>query len=375
VNHVEDFKASLEADGNTGQYVRATISRVERVFEGCRFSAWTNISASRVKTFIAYLRKDRMDEKTGQVGQGISIQTANYYLQATKQFCRFMVQDRRALESPLEHLSKMDSNADARRKRRALEPDEIRRLLEVTLAAPERFGLSGHQRTMLYRLAIETGLRASELRSLTVSSFDFDECTVTVQAAYTKNRKDCTLPLRVEMAATLKTYVAGKLPHVNVFSVPQRTAEMLRSDLEATGIDYQDEAGRYVDFHSLRHMRGSLLAAAGVHPKVAQSLMRHSDIRLTMERYTHTLSGQESQAVADLPDLSLPSDQKQRAAATGTDGKEDVFATCLFNGCGQKEGLGEQSRTATGNGDTKKAVLTGPGRIRTFDQWIMSPLL
>ena len=79
------------------------------------------------------------------------------------------------------------------------------------------------------------------------------------------------------------------------------------------------EAGRVRDFQSLRHTFGSLLAASGVHPKTAQELMRHSDINMTMSRYTHTYRGQESNAVAGLPDLSLPSQGKQKALATGTD--------------------------------------------------------
>jgi len=57
------------------------------------------------------------------------------------------------------------------------------------------------------------------------------------------------------------------------------------------GIPYVDGAGRYHDFHALRHTTGSWLAANGVHPKVAQAIMRHSDINLTMSRYTHTLKG------------------------------------------------------------------------------------
>lgn len=31
--------------------------------------------------------------------------------------------------------------------------------------------------------------------------------------------------------------------------------------------------GRFADFHALRHTAGSLLAGAGVHPKIAQSIM------------------------------------------------------------------------------------------------------
>jgi hypothetical protein len=93
----------------------------------------------------------------------------------------------------------------------------------------------------------------------------------------------------------------------------------VKADLADAGIPYVDDAGRYADFHSLRHTTGSLLAASGVHPKVAQSIMRHSDINLTMSRYSHVLRGQESEAIAGLPDFSLPSSQNQRA--TGTDSR------------------------------------------------------
>ena len=46
--------------------------------------------------------------------------------------------------------------------------------------------------------------------------------------------------------------------------------------------------------------------------------MRHSDIDLTMSRYTHVFRGQESDAVAALPDLDA-APVKQSAKATGTD--------------------------------------------------------
>ncbi|UCG50309.1 MAG: tyrosine-type recombinase/integrase, partial [Phycisphaerales bacterium] len=88
---------------------------------------------------------------------------------------------------------------------------------------------------------------------------------------------------------------------------------------------FVDDCGRCADFHSPRHTTGSLLAPSGVHPNVAQSIMRHSDINLTLSRYTHTLTGQEAEAVAGLPDFSLPSTQKKQA--TGTDEKEIAPAT------------------------------------------------
>ena len=303
--HIEDFRRSL---GDTTKHARQTENVVKRVFTACKFCKWTDISASRFLNHLQNLKNN----------SDISQRTFNFYLKAGKQFCRWMVQDQRANDSPLEHL-KCETVTKQRRNRRALEPDEIRRLLEATQAAPERFGMSGKQRAMLYRLAVETGLRASELRSLTVSSFDFGNCTVTIEAAYSKHRRRDQLPLRPSTSDELRGFLSGKMPNVRVFNMPEKTAKMLRADLADAGIPYVDDSGRYADFHSLRHSTGSLLAASGVHPKVAQSIMRHSDINLTMSLYTHTLRGQESEAVGHLPDLSQPSKGSQKL--TGTDGQ------------------------------------------------------
>ncbi len=61
--------------------------------------------------------------------------------------------------------------------------------------------------------------------------------------------------------------------------------------------------------------------------------MGHADINLTMSLYTHVFRGQESQAVAKLPDLSLPSREKQQAVAIGTnDGKNLVQNLALLDG-------------------------------------------
>ncbi len=83
-------------------------------------------------------------------------------------------------------------------------------------------------------------------------------------------------------------------------------------------IDPEDTGDGRVDFHALRHTFGSLLAASGVHPKIAQDLMRHSDINLTMSRYTHTLLGQSAKAVEALPDF-VSIQATAEAKRTGTD--------------------------------------------------------
>ena len=68
--------------------------------------------------------------------------------------------------------------------------------------------------------------------------------------------------------------------------------------------------------------------------------MRHSDINLTMSRYSHVYAGQEAAAVAALPDLSAP--VKQAAKATGT---EDAVAS--KNSAQNSDILGGLQRTNT----------------------------
>ena len=129
--------------------------------------------------------------------------------------------------------------------------------------------------------------------------------------------------LKRETAEEMKRFFSDKLPNVKAFGgtckkLTKRTAAMVKADLADADIPYVVD-GLFFDFHALRHQTGTLLAAGGVHPKTAQTIMRHGDINLTLSRFTHTLTGQEAKAVEAMPDLSLPSSKKQ--IATGTDDK------------------------------------------------------
>ncbi len=392
--HLADFKASLEKKGNTVSYVIQTISRIEKAFKQCKFIFWNDITADEVENFLSDLRDN-----------GASDQTSNYYLQSLKAFCKWMVKRKRAGESPLTPLD--NRTITNKGKRRALSSDEVRKLLEAKESEPERYNTTGHQRATLYLLAVETGLRASELRSLTVSSFDLNQCTVTVKTEDAKNNKESTLPLREETAVLLKNFLSGKLPGTPAFVMPSKynMANMLRADLEAAGIDHKDNGEGKIDFHSLRHTTGSLLAASGTHPKVAQSIMRHSDINLTMSRYTHIFRGQESEAIANLPDFSLKNGQRQ--VSTGTDGKPEGHTESAYKKLTKKSDFNRNQNGAnttnwqtgaenkrlkpdtskslkSGQLDTKKEPMSStdtasksntPGRTRTCDLRIRNPLL
>ena len=355
--HLSDWKTALLAKGNTPRHAELVSSRATKAFGACGFKFWSDLSASKLLSHLAKLREDR-SKAVGTVERGISAQTFNFYLQAAKQFGRWMVQDGRATENPLAHLQGLNVKTDRRHDRRALSPDELRWLLDVTengyngagsdgkmtvIVQPvERFGMSAGARAILYRVAVETGLRAGELRSLTRASFQLSaEPSVTIAAAYSKNRRQDTLPLRVETAELLNKYLASKMPQAQAFAVPPRTevARMFRADLadarrawleshqspqqraeaaKAAFLLERDVTGRYADFHALRHTFITGLVTGGVNPKVAQTLARHSVITLTMDRYTHLYTGNLSSALEVLPDLSVPI--REAAKATGTDG-------------------------------------------------------
>ncbi len=185
---------------------------------------------------------------------------------------------------------------------------------------------------MLYTLALSTGFRAGELHSLAWRSLDLSdsEPSVTVLAGYAKNGIEATLPLRQDAAELFRQWFDD-----NGFSLDDKVfpkfnkskgAKMLRVDLEAAEIDYEDEAGRFADFHSLRHSFISNVGKSGATVKEAQRLARHSTSALTLDVYTHIGLHDERRAVEKLPQLHNidgKDAEKNQAVAlkTGTDDK------------------------------------------------------
>ena len=326
--HLTAFRSHLDAKGNTVSHVSTTLQRVKAIVDGCRFKRIGDISASAVATWLKNRRAadGSRDENGRQIRFGIA--SSNHHLTAIKAFSRWLVTDRRTDDDRLAHLSRLNQATDVRRKRRHLTIEEFSMLIDITSRNGECAGLSGPDRSMLYLIAGYTGLRASELASLNVSSFDLEEQTITVEAGYSKHRREDVLPLHPELVLRLREWLPGRdrrssdEPSVLAFPHPadlsqirlwsgtwaenRHGAEMLRHDLKATRIPYKDHAGRVFDFHALRHQFISMLAAAGVHPKAAQELARHSDINLTMSKYTHIKLNDLKNAIGEMPGVQSP---------------------------------------------------------------------
>ncbi len=276
--HLDHWTEHLRAKGTTAKQTRLLRSRCEKVFDRCGWTWWSECNARQAEQCLTELR-----------GAGMSLRTSGFYRQALRQFARWMLVNRRAVENPFDALPSMNPATDPRHERRALTDDEVTRLLRATRAAVKRFKMSGTERALLYETALQTGLRASELRTLTGADLDFNSLTVTVQACYSKHRRQDTLPLRRDLAAKLAEHVQGRSPQAPVFTMPYPSAvcRMLKKDLAEAGIVYKDDAGRVADFHALRHTFVTNLVRSGAGVKTAQTLARHSTPVLTLGVYSH----------------------------------------------------------------------------------------
>ena len=326
--HVDDWRAAVLDKDATTTHANLSKNRVQTILDAIKATRWTDLDANKVAGYLADRRK-----------AGLSIQSSNHYIRRIKQFASWMVKCGRALSSPLGILSMQNARTDRRHDRRALASEELAWLIHSTRRGQNRNGLSGSERAAIYTLAAETGLRAAEIASLTAGSFrlDDDAPAVTVLAGYSKRRRDDTIPLRAETVAELRGVLAHRLPGARAFPIADlsKLSRTIRADLsdaraawvdaadtpaERTGrersftLAYRDDSGRVADFHSLRHTFISNLARGGVHPKVAQTLARHSTITLTMDRYSHTVVEDLRDALTALPDVRTDSDTAIAAA-------------------------------------------------------------
>jgi site-specific recombinase XerD len=323
-DHLDGFRDSLRSKDNTPQHVDLTLARVRVICEGCGLRRLSDLDADKVS---CWLKKQR---EAGRFG----VSTSNHHLVAIKSFGNWLMKAERLPRNPFAHLARLNAKVDVRVQRRALQADEVIRLIATTESSQTLFrGLAGRDRAVLYLLAATSGFRVDELATLTPESFDLesDSPTVKIAAKDEKSRRGAVQPIPVQVARRLAEWIASRPDGSSTRLWPgtwrEKAASMIRGDLKAARDQWIKEAeenplerdGRVqsdflksktadgtVDFHGLRHTFCTLMASSGVHPGVAQKLARHSTITLTMDRYSHVDREELTRAVATLPSLATP---------------------------------------------------------------------
>ena len=309
--HVADWITELKQVGRDDVYVRACEARLTRLAREC---GWTTLGAINLESFLRWRQAATStigtSAKPGANVRPMSAKTRNHYLAAARSFCRWAVRRRRTDAQPLADVSPVETAGQLRRERRSLTEEEVTRLLA---AVPPRHQLG-------YRLTLLTGLRRDELRQLRWGDVRVDSATPSLQlrAETTKGKRADLLPLRRDVADQLRAARGGAEENERVLK-SMASMESHKRYLSQAGIPFKDGLGRRVDFHALRHTFGSMLAKAGIAPRVAMSLMRHTDMRLTMNVYTDAGVLDLSGAVDSLPHVDRPAGAPSPSpAALGT---------------------------------------------------------
>jgi integrase len=179
---------------------------------------------------------------------------------------------------------------------RILKHDEIQALVS---------GLTDPCRTAVI-FALSTGLRCSELFGLKWLDFNWEQLTVLVRRAIVDGvvgevktkYSQSGLPLDPALAELLFAWKrASKFREEAdwVFASSQKAGELpLRpTSMLETQIKPAVKAAKLGDaigWHTFRHSYSSMLREMGVDLKVQQELLRHADIRTTMNLYTQAVS-------------------------------------------------------------------------------------
>ncbi len=271
---MDEWVALLGAKGTTEDHRKTVRTRLRNLADAAGWLSWGGITSDSLLKGLAKLR-----------AEGLSHQTSNHYRTAAKGFAAWLA-DRAGARNPLARAGgKLSPEADPRHPRRSPSDADVGALFAYLdgEGAPARKGMTGKQRALGYRLCMATGLRASELRSLTRDSFPADCSTVTVAAAYSKHRRQDVLHLPAWLSAQLVEWFAaggGCWPFPR-----EHQGRVLQRDLKAAGVPYRTEEG-FFDFHALRHWFVTAVAnQPGISPKTLMTVCRHSTAQLSLAVY------------------------------------------------------------------------------------------
>jgi integrase len=199
-----------------------------------------------------------------------------------------------------------------------LTPDEARVFLEA---------IRGDRFEALFVAALALGLRLGEALGLGWNDIDFEKRTLAVRYALQRINKQLvrtdlkrdtsgrTLPLPDHTLAVLRAHRANQLEEKLKAGRNWQDSELVFTTYQGNPLDGRNvlrhfqnalnRAGlRHQRFHDLRHACASLLLAQGVSPKVVQTVLGHTDIRLTMNTYAHVMPSMQRDA-ADVMDAFL----------------------------------------------------------------------
>ncbi len=259
-----------------------------------------DLDAPFIGEFLQHLRTER----------GNSPQTCNLRLAAIRSFFRYAALEEPRLSAHIQRVLAMPS------KRRDRKPIDFlnRPEIEALLAAPDLDTWAGRRDEALLLLAVQTGLRVSELVGLRCQDIVFGGSTYV--RCRGKGRKERCTPLRKQAATVLRKWLdegASRRPDDPLFP-NARGGQMSRDGVEyllakhvtTASKSCPSLAGKRVSPHVLRHSAAMDLLQHGVDRSVIALWLGHESIETT-QVYLHADLTLKERALARTAPLDVRS--------------------------------------------------------------------
>jgi len=223
-----------------------------------------------------------------------------------KTFFRWCIKEKILKENPLEHIQ---APKEPDKLPKAITEEELKRVCEAVREDYSAKRKKGHVqengliwRIPLFKFALYTGMRGSEIARLRWGHIDFDKQLIYIREQ--KNRREQTIPLNSMAREALEGVERGD-PDDYVFQSPSfegkdRNPKWFRENVSDAFRVARKDAGLRdeLSFHSLRHGFCTMLAEAGKSAVVIKEAARHADISTSM-RYVHMANEQLKASVED----------------------------------------------------------------------------
>lgn len=155
-----------------------------------------------------------------------------------------------------------------------------------------------YQSYMAFWLALQFGLRFSEVLGLQWENIDFKNKTLHVEQAYHEREKKLgrlktdssrrSIPISEQQAEFLKQYKENQKPKSNIVVANSQGNFMMKRNVRRAMKRICERAGvKEITFHELRHTHATLMLEMNEHIKIVQQRLGHVKAETTVNIYSH----------------------------------------------------------------------------------------
>ncbi|SDM04073.1 Site-specific recombinase XerD [Geodermatophilus siccatus] len=224
----------------------------------------------------------------------------------------------------------------------AQRPSDIATALDLGEARAVLQAAAGVRNSARWTVALALGLRQSEALALQWKDVDLLNNTLTVRRSIHRvrgggliyeepktRRSQRTLALPLPLVAELHRHKAAQLGERMLAGSEWHDEDLVVAQPNGRPIDKESDyddwsrllkaAGvRHVRLHDGRHTAATLLLSENVHPRVVVELLGHSQMRTTMDIYSHVMPALAREAADRMSTLLLPGKGGQTATTIAT---------------------------------------------------------